>query len=708
MKQIIHNFKTGKTSLIDVPIPAPGRGQVLIRSTYSLVSLGTERMLVEFGKASLINKARQQPEKVRQVFDKIKSDGLFPTIKSVFMRLDEPIPLGYSNVGIVTKIGEDISDIMVGDRVVSNGKHAEYVCVSKNLVAKIPENVTDIEASFTVPGAIGLQGIRLCNPTFGETIVVFGLGLLGLLTCQILLSSGCKVIGIDVDSQKCQIANKWGVQTINLAGDIDPIKFIHEITYGTGADGVIITASTKDNKVISQAAQMCRKRGRIILVGVVGLNLNRSDFYEKELTFQVSCSYGPGRYDDNYEKKGIDYPLPYVRWTEKRNFEAVLNAISSGKLILKDLITEIVDLNDYNKIYENIVNSKTIASIIKYSESAITDSMQRKAILNDKHFVGSKAVIGIIGAGNFTKMTMLPALKNSSSHFKWIASSSGVSATLLAKKFNFSYSTTDYKQILNDPEVDTVFIATRHGSHAHLVVEALKANKHVFVEKPLALTYEELQNIIQEYQMTNKTLMVGFNRRFSPHVQAIKKSLGNECGPINIIATMNAGYIPDNNWVHDLKEGGGRIVGEACHYFDLCLYLTGAEIESICMNALGEHPSINTDNASILLKFRNGSNAVINYFSNGSKSYGKERIEVYGNGKVFVIDNFRITRGYGVNKFKSVKTRINKGHKEQFSMYIQRIKEGGEPLIPIKEILNVSQATLAAIQSLKEKRWVSI
>jgi predicted dehydrogenase/threonine dehydrogenase-like Zn-dependent dehydrogenase len=713
MKQILQSFKTGQTELAEVPAPVVSKGKLLIRTSNSLVSLGTERMLVEFGKSSLVSKAYQSPERVKMVIDKIKSDGLFPTLETVFNKLEQPLPLGYCNVGIVVETGDGVSGFAVGDRVASNGQHAEYVCIPQNLVAKIPENVSLEDATFTVVGSIGLQGIRLCAPTFGETIVVIGLGLIGLLTAQLLVANGCRVIGIDIEKEKCSLAEKWGIITVIPSNGTDPVKAVLDITHGIGADGVIITASAKNNDIISQSAQMSRKRGRIILIGVIGLNINRAEFYDKELLFQVSCSYGPGRYDENYEQKGIDYPLGYIRWTEKRNFEAVLHAISSGNLNVKELITEIVDIGDYNKIYGNIGQSKSIASIFRYpvpDQATKINADQHTIELSKSNSEGAKGVIGVIGAGNFTKMTMLPALKGSGAIFKYIASSGGVTGTSLAKKFGFNFSTTDYKQILTDEDVDTVIITTKHNSHAKFVTEALQANKHVFVEKPLALNEDQLKSIIDTYNEVDgsKSLMVGFNRRFSPHTQAIKKSLGLNPGPINLNLTMNAGFIPKEVWVHDMSIGGGRIIGEACHYLDLCVFLTGSEIVSVCMNGMGENPSSNLDNASILLKFKNGSNAVVNYFANGSKTYSKERLEVYSRERIWITDNFRTTKAFGVKGFRNIKTKIDKGHKVQFHKYIERIQKGGEPLIPFNEIINVTKASFAAIQSLKEKCWIDI
>lgn len=703
MKQIIQNLKNGNTILEDVPAPEIRAGSILIRTTHSLVSLGTERMLVEFGKANLIQKARQQPEKVKQVLDKIKTDGLMPTLEAVFNKLEQPLPLGYCNVGEVTAVGKGVTDFKVGDRVASNGHHAEFVCVPQNLVVHIPENVTDQEATFTVIGSIGLQGIRLLNPTFGETVVVIGLGLIGLITAEILKNNGCQVIGFDYDEQKVQIAKSKGINAINPAKGVDTVKFVEEVTQGIGADGVIITASNKGDEIISQAAKMSRKRGRIVLVGVIGLNINRSDFYEKELSFQVSCSYGPGRYDDNYEQVGNDYPLAFVRWTEKRNFQAILQAMSSGQIEVKPYISEIIELADFGKIYHDLESKQTIASILKYpTESKYTTSVR----VGTKSFTQSKGVIGIIGAGNFTKMTMLPSLKSISADVKFIASAGGVTGTALAKKYNIEYSTTDYKEIISNKEVDLVLITTRHNQHAKVVIETLNSGKSVFVEKPLTINEQDLEEIISAYQKANKTLMVGFNRRFSPHIQKMKSLVGNS--PMNVIATMNAGFIPSDSWVHDLNVGGGRIVGEACHFIDLITFLTGSKVKTVCMNALGVNPSENTDNASILLKYENGSTGVVNYFSNGSKAYSKERLELYSQERTLVLDNFQSLKGYGFKNFSSLKTSLNKGHKKQFELLIERIRNGGEALIPFDEIINTTKASFAAIESIKKQSWIEI
>lgn len=703
MKQIIQDLKSGATILEDVPVPNVKSGCVLIKTTRTLVSLGTERMLVEFGKANLIDKARQQPDKVKQVLDKLKTDGIMPTLEAVFNKLGQPLPLGYCNVGKVIAVGKGVTEFVVGDRVASNGNHAEYVCVPKNLVARIPDNVTDEEAAFTVIGSIGLEGIRLFKPELGETVIVTGLGLIGLVVSQLLMANGCRVVGLDFDQEKVDIAASMGVIAVNPSSGVDPVKFVDELTNSIGADGVIITASAKSDEVMHQACLMSRKRGRIILVGVVGLNLRRDDFYKKELTFQVSCSYGAGRYDEEYENKGHDYPLPYVRWTEKRNFETILHTISTGKLDVKSLITEVVELKDYLEIYGDMRKRGSIASIIKYPDDT---PIERVVSIDGASFKAGNGKIGIIGAGNYTSSMVIPSLKKAGATIKYIASAGGLNAKILAKKAGAECATSDYKEILNDKEVDLVIITTRHNLHAKMVLETLQAGKSVFVEKPLCLNKEELAAICEAYKNAgdNVTLTVGFNRRFSPLAVKLKQQVGD--GPKNIIATMNAGFIPADMWVHDLEVGGGRIIGEACHLIDLCAYWAGNRVTAVCMNAMGVNPEENTDNATILLKFENGTNAVINYFANGSKAYAKERFEVYSQERVFVLDNWRRLEAFGAKGFSKMTCSMDKGQKAQFALLNERITKGGGSLITFDSIMNTTLASFAAIESLKSGGWV--
>ena len=692
MKQIIQDLKSGATVLEEVPVPQVKSGYVLIQTTRTLVSLGTERMLVEFGKANLIDKARQQPDKVKQVLDKIKTDGLQPTLEAVFNKLGQPLPLGYCNVGKVVAVGRGVTEFVVGDRVASNGNHAEYVCVPKNLVAKIPDNVTDEEATFTVIGSIGLQGIRLLNPQLGECVVVVGLGLIGLVAAELLKANGCKVIGVDFDQQKVDIAKNKGIYAINPKNGIDPVKYVEEITGGVGADGVLITASAKGDEVIHQACLMSRKRGRVVLVGVIGLNMRRDDFYKKELSFQVSCSYGAGRYDEEYENKGHDYPLAYVRWTEKRNFETILGAISSKILDVQPLITEEVELVNYAEIYGDMRKHGSIASILKFP---VDSTIERVVPVGENRVMVGSGKLGIIGAGNFASATIIPALQKVNAPIKYIASAQGLTAKVLAKKAKAENATSDYRVMLNDPEINTVIITTRHNLHASMVMETLEAGKSVFVEKPLCLNEEELQNIENAYMKANDkiTLTVGFNRRFSPFAVKMKALVGG--GSKNIVATMNAGYIPPEVWVQDMEVGGGRIIGEACHFIDLCSFLADSKVIAVCMNALGENLQENTDNVSILLKYENGTNAVINYFANGSKSYAKERVEVFSQEKVLVLDNWRRLEGFGVKGFSKMTGTMDKGHKRQFALLNERVQKGGEALIPFESIVNTTRASCA-------------
>lgn len=705
MKQIIQDLKSGATVLEEVPAPLVKNGCVLIKTTRTLVSLGTERMLVEFGKANLIDKARQQPDKVKQTLDKLKTDGIMPTLEAVFNKLGQPLPLGYCNVGQVIAVGKDVTEFQVGDRVASNGNHAEVVCVPKNLVAKIPDGVTDEQAAFTVIGSIGLEGVRLFKPELGETVVVIGLGLIGLMVAQLLRANGCRVIGVEFDQAKLDLAKKWGIIPVNPAKGDDQVKVVEELTNGVGADGVIITASAHDDSIIHNACVMSRKRGRIILIGVIGLNMRRSDFYKKELTFQVSCSYGPGRYDEFYENKGQDYPIGYVRWTEKRNFETILMSIANGGLDVDSLISEVVDLPDYMQIYGDMRKKGSIASILKFPES---NEIKHVVTIEDKAFEAGTGKIGIIGAGNFTSSTVVPNLLKAKAKVKYVASAGGLNAKVVAKKMKAEKATSDYKEILADPEVSLVIVTTRHNLHAPMVQEVLKAGKSVFVEKPLCLNEDDLNAITEAYQTAPKgtTLTVGFNRRFSPFAVKLKQLVGS--GPKNIIATMNAGFIPPEVWVHDLEVGGGRIIGEACHFIDLCSYLAGSKVTAVCMNAMGENPQENTDNATILLKYENGTNAVINYFANGSKSYQKERVEVFSQERVFILDNWRKLEGFGAKGFSKMKGSLDKGHASQFALLTERTEKGGEALIPFDSIVNTTKASFAAIQSLKENRWIEL
>ncbi len=702
MKQIIQDLKSGETLLVEVPAPVVQPGHVLIRTDYTLVSRGTERMLVDFGRAGWIDKARQQPDKVKQVLQKIKTDGLKPTVETVLRKLNQPIPLGYCNAGTVIAVGSGVDHIQAGDRVASNGAHAGIVLVPKNLVAKIPEGVSRQEGAFAVIGAIALQGIRLIKPELGETVVVTGLGLIGLIAGQLLLAHGCRVIGIEPDAAKRKIAEQYGIESIDPAS-IDVVRTVLEKTH-FGADAVLITASAKGNTIISQAAQMSRKRGRIILTGVIGLDINRADFYEKELRFQVSCSYGPGRYDPEYEEKGRDYPIGFVRWTEQRNIESVLRSMSTGGLDVKPLISEVKDIEDYGEVYSTLDARDKIASLLKYSGHAVSEA---KCVSYSSHPIVSKnGGIGIIGAGNYTDAMILPVLSKLKADICGICSARGLSASQLAKKYRIPMALTDASELLSMPDIEGLIIATRHDMHASMVVEALQRKKHVFVEKPLAINMEEIEQIEDLLKSTNNTLTVGFNRRFSPHSRAAKALIG-ESGDVNIVATMNAGFIPADHWVQDPAIGGGRIIGEACHLIDLLVYLTGSNVRSVMMNTLNPGSPSSIDNASILLQFENGANGTVHYFANGNKSYPKERIEIHTAGKSIIIDNFRRSNYYGYKK-SGLKTRLDKGQHTMFEGLLKYWTQGGSPLISPDEIFNVSRASILALESAKKGCWVEV
>lgn len=662
-------------------------------------------MLVEFGKASLLAKARAQPERVREVLDKIKSEGLLATLETVFARLDEPLPLGYCNAGVVIGVGEGVQGFRVGDRVVNNGPHAEIVCVPRNLCARIPDGVSDEEAAYTVLASIGLQGIRLVEPTLGETIAVTGLGLIGLVTVQLLRANGCRVIGIDPDPARLALAREFGADVVDLSAGADPVETATAYSDGRGVDGVIITASAKTNDIVKQAAQMCRKRGRIVLVGVVGLELSRSDFYKKELSFQVSCSYGPGRYDPAYEDRGQDYPLGYVRWTQQRNFEAILDLLAAKRLSVGALTSREVEHAHATEAYQALTNEKGLLGILlKYpavlSERATTVALPQSGRSPRRE---SRAVVGVIGAGNFAKMYGLPSLAASGARLACLADINGVAGTHAGRKFGFENTTTDYRVIMGDPAINTVVIFTRHDMHAPLVMEALRAGKHVFVEKPLCLVPEQIDEIRElAGACSAQHLIVGFNRRFSPHGLKMQTLLAGRTEPLCMSMMVNAGVSPPDSWVHDPRVGGGRIIGEGCHWIDLMSFLAGAPVVRVSAVKVGESKglAICDDKTSITLEFADGSIGTLHYFGNGHKSYPKETLEVFCAGKTLRMDNFRTLWGYGFRGFSKMKLRRwDKGHREEFSRFIASIVSGSESIIPLHDIVNVMRATFAAVAS---------
>ena len=703
MRQILQDLARGTTELAEVPCPGPNPHGLLIRTARTLILASTERTVVGFAKAGYIDKARQQPEKVQMVLEKIRTDGLTPTLEAVRNKLGQPVPLGYCNVGSVLEAGSSISGFAPGDRVASNGNHAEAVAVPANLCAKIPNGVTDDEAAFTVIGAIALQGIRLVQPTLGEAVVVTGLGLIGQITVQLLRASGCRVLGLDFDAAKLALAERFGAETADLSKGADPVEAAEKFSRGRGADAVIITASTRSSEPVHQAALMCRKRGRIVLVGVTGLELSRADFYEKELTFQVSCSYGPGRYDPDYEQKGQDYPIGFVRWTEQRNLEAVLDMMAGELLDVKPLISHRFTLAQAQNAYDLISGEEpSLGVLLEYP----TPAEQSDGIVTRRTVaVASKAsdaqgavrsgapAFAFIGSGNYSSGVLIPAFKAAGARLATVVSSRGVTGFAAARKFGIGQTTTDTESVLADPSIGAVVIGTQHDTHAALVCRALDAGKDVFVEKPLALRSGEIEDIERAYERASANgaaprLMVGFNRRFAPQVTKIRELLAGVNCPKTFIMTVNAGAIPASHWTQDREAGGGRIIGEACHFIDLLRYLAGVPVMSHRASYM-QSPTVDT--ASLSMSFEDGSIGTVHYLANGSKAFPKERLEIFAGGRILQLDNFRKLRGYGWKGFKRTSLwRQDKGQKACAAEFVKAVKEKGTSPIPFAELIEVA------------------
>ncbi|WP_242510947.1 bi-domain-containing oxidoreductase [Halorhodospira halophila] len=662
-------------------------------------------MLVEFGRAGMLNKARQQPDKVKEVLEKARTDGILTTIDAVQSKLNQPLPLGYSNVGVVSEVGGGVHSFAPGDRVLSNGPHADQVCVPQNLCARIPDAVSDEAATFTVVSAIGLQGVRLAQPTLGESFVVTGAGLIGLLTVQLLRAHGCRVLAIDFDEDKLTLARQFGAETCNPAEGEDPVAVGTRFSRDRGVDGVLITAATQSNEPVTQAARMCRKRGRIVLIGVTGLELNRTDFYEKELSFQVSCSYGPGRYDPKYEQEGHDYPFGFVRWTEQRNFEAVLDMMADGRVDPTPLITHRYAFEDASQAYETLTNDPSALGILLEYTSAFEKREAKQVSLTDTaavQFEPQKPVVSFIGAGNYASRVLIPAFKSAGAQLNSIVTSGGTSGVIHGRRAGFANASTDVEGMLEDGETNTVAIVTPHNSHATLTQQALAAGKHVFVEKPLALAEAELDEIESCYQSAHTDgsgplLMVGFNRRFAPHIQKMKGLLDTSREPKALVMTVNAGHIPPEHWTQDPEVGGGRIVGEACHFIDLLRHLVGAPISSTNVQAAD---FATKDTVTIQLTFSDGSIGTVHYFANGHKGFPKERVEAFCGGRVLQLDNFRKLKGYGWPGFRRMSTmRQDKGQGACAATFLQAVESGGPAPIPFEEVMEVSRVSVQAAEA---------
>lgn len=711
MRQVTQDLRTGEIRLEKAPLPVVRPGALLIETRVSLISAGTERSLLEFGQANLLNKARKQPERVRQVLQKVRSDGLAQTLQTVRSKLAEPLSLGYSNVGRVISVGDGVSGFEVGDRVVSNGHHAEAVLVPRNLCARIPPEVSDQDASFTVVGSIGLHALRLSKPTLGESFSIFGLGLIGLLTGQIGLANGLRVIGFDPKPERVRLGRQLGL-TAYASQEVDVVSKARDFSRGEGVDGVLITATTPSHELIRQAAEMCRKRGRIVVAGVVGMHLERSLLYEKEISVQVSCSYGPGRYDRSYEEKGNDYPPGYVRWTEERNFEALLNLLERGKLQVSPLISRVYPLERASEAYRDLITGEPLGLLLEYAPEA-SPSAEAGTVLSlpSPRPIAGRPQIGLVGTGSFARSVLLPALKIAGAELRWVASEGGLSASRTAQEHSIPSATSDYREILKDPEVQALIITTPDALHAPLVIESLQAGKHVFVEKPLCQTREELREIREAYRTASAAgliLMVGFNRRFAPLSDTLKELVDRRAGPLSMQYLCNAGTVDSRHWLRDPEMSRGRLTGEVCHFIDYFRFLTSCPILEVSSFAMPSR-SVPADSWTVQLRGGDGSLGSVNYFARGSRSFPKETIHIFFDGSILILNNFRSLTGAGkVRVARRFRTRGGKGHREEVASFLAAIAGQGPRPIPFEELVNSTEATLAASESASEKRFVRI
>lgn len=703
MKQLFMDIKTGSPLLMDVPAPRCKKGGILVETLYSLVSAGTEKSLLSFGKKGLLAKAKERPDQVKKVLDKIKSDGALTAVKAAFNKLDEPLPLGYSSVGRIIETGLNAQGFKVGDLVACAGLtagHSEVNYVPLNLAIKLPQGFKNVEqASFVALGSIAMQGVRQASVSFGDWVAVIGLGLVGQLVCRILHAAGCRVIGIDLNPGTEKDALGY-LSTFVKSDDPSAAEKIRQIT-GLGCDAIVITAATDSNQPIDMAAQIARDRATISMVGVTNMDIPRRPFYEKELTFKLSRSYGPGRYDNNYEDKGIDYPIGYVKWTEKRNMEEFIRLIHEGKINLDNLVTHTFEIEKaqdaYTLITENPNKEKYIGVLLQYPsrEEKTSNTITLK---KDFKKVDGKIGVGFIGGGNFTRSVILPNMsKIKDFEFVGLATSGSASAGQVTKKYNFKYSTTDHTKILQDPEINLVVIATPHSTHAPFVIQALDAGKHVYVEKPLAINMEQLEEVKAAYEINNLHLFVGFNRRYSPFAKWLKKNMQTEKYPCMIQYTVNAGPVPLDHWTQDPEVGGGRIIGECCHFIDLAVYMTDSKPVDIKTTRLGgtRDAFSDTDNVLLTLSFENGSVAEILYTSLGNKSYPKEQVKVFCNGNVGEIDNYakaQIHTEKGKKTMKKIEQ--DKGFREEYLKISKAILNAKE--LDQDSIFDVSSTAIRA------------
>jgi predicted dehydrogenase/threonine dehydrogenase-like Zn-dependent dehydrogenase len=723
MKQYLQNMKNGKAMVKEVPVPTPRARFALVRTAASLVSAGTERMVVEFAEKNLVGKARSRPDLVRQVMDKARREGLVPTVQAAFNRLDQPMALGYSSAGTIVALGKDMQGFKVGQRVACAGGgfavHAEYNVVPRNLLTPLPKNVDFESAAFTTLGAIAMHGFRLAEPQIGENVTVIGLGLLGLLAVQMADAAGCKVLGIDIDPKRVALAASLGIQAVTRSKAIDASQ---AFTANRGFDRILICADTASNDPVELAAVIARDRASVVATGAVGLTLPRKIYYEKELSFINSRSYGPGRYDPAYEEEGRDYPLGFVRWTEGRNFESVVGLMADGKLKAAPLITHRFPIEEAARAYE-VITGKTkkpfLGVLLTYDEKKEAGSYQQSAVSSQRIAVSNQRAalsgqpvavrLGVLGAGLYANATLLPAIQNIKEiELVGIASSGGLHAEHSGKKFGFAYAASSDDEIINDPAINTVAILTRHDTHAELVIKTMKAGKNVFVEKPLAINSVQLLAISKQLKANSPLLTVGFNRRFAPLAQKLSEFTKDHREPMHVHYRVNAGYLPLNHWTQDSTIGGGRIIGEGCHFIDFITFLVGAAPVSVSAYALPDNGKYREDNVSMTFAFPDGSIGVVDYLANGDKSFPKERVEVFCGGRIAILDDFRTLELIENGNRKTIKGAQDKGWKNEMTAFVNAIHKGGEPPIPYEQLIGVTKASFAAVESLRNNQPVEI
>jgi polar amino acid transport system substrate-binding protein len=708
MEQLTQQLKSGKMEILEVPFPALNKGYIMVHNHYSVISAGTEGKTVTDARMGYIAKARSRKKEVLQVVDMVKSDGLLPTYKLVMNKLEAPAELGYSTAGEVIAIGEGVNNFKVGDWVACGGNsasHADVISVPVNLAVKVPKTLELKQAAFATIASIAIQGIRQADLRFGENCLIIGMGIIGQITYKILEASGMNPIGVDVSEEMVKQSRNAGISNVYNRNQDGIDEIILQYTHGFGADAVIITAGTSSLDPIEYAGAMARRKAKIVIVGAVPTGFNRVNYYKKELELKMSMSYGPGRGDANYEEKGIDYPIGYVRWTENRNMQSFIDLLASNRLDISNLISHIYSLEDSPKAYDMILAREEpfAGVIIQYNQGV---DLKRKVVLDNIEYKAEDANVGFIGAGSFAQGSLLPNMKEYC-NFIAVATGRGNTAKYVGDKYGFNYLAESADDIVKDNKINTVFITTRHNLHADNVLNSISNNKHVFVEKPLSMNAQELEEIKLAYEKSNKKhLMVGFNRRFSPAVKDVKKLFSKDQKK-SIMIRVNSGVMPVDHWVNDPEIGGGRIIGEGCHFIDLAMYLADSPIVSVSAEAMKDANDLN-NTVSINLKMENGSIASVNYFANGNKSVAKEYIEVFSGGTVAQIDDFRSLKIFG-NKTKTIKYKgQDKGHAAGVQSYLKSIKEGKECPIPFEESYLSMLATFKVNQSILENRKITL